>query len=43
MSKTPGNRKMRVPEVGEHNEEIYGGLLGIVDQEMKKLKEENII
>ena len=43
MSKTPGNRKMRVPEVGEHNEEIYGGLLGIDEQEMKKLKEESII
>jgi CoA:oxalate CoA-transferase len=43
MSKTPGNRKMRVPEVGEHNKEIYGGFLGIDDQEMKKLKEEGII
>ncbi len=43
MSKTPGNRKMQVPAVGEHNEEIYGGLLGIDDQEMKKLKEEAVI
>jgi CoA:oxalate CoA-transferase len=43
MSKTPGNRKMKAPEVGEHNEEIYGGLLGIEEQEMKKLKEESII
>ena len=43
MSKTPGNRKMRVPEVGEHNKEIYGGFLGIDDREMKKLKEEGII
>jgi len=43
MSKTPGNRKMRAPEVGEHNKEIYGGLLGIEEQEMKKLKEESII
>jgi CoA:oxalate CoA-transferase len=43
MSKTPGNRKMRAPEVGEHNKEIYGGLLGIEELEMKKLKEESII
>jgi CoA:oxalate CoA-transferase len=43
MSKTPGDRKMRVPEVGEHNEEIYGGLLGIDAQEMQKLKEEGAI
>jgi CoA:oxalate CoA-transferase len=43
MSRTPGDRKKRVPEVGEHNEEIYGGLLGIDAQEMQKLKEEKII
>lgn len=43
MSKTPGDRKKRVPEVGEHNEEIYGGLLGIDAQEMQKLKEESVI
>jgi len=43
MSKTPGDRKKRIPEVGEHNEAIYGGLLGIDAQEMRKLKEENVI
>jgi CoA:oxalate CoA-transferase len=43
MSKTPGDRKQRVAAVGEHNEAIYGGLLGIDAQEMRKLKEENII
>jgi CoA:oxalate CoA-transferase len=43
MSKTPGDRKKRIPEVGEHNEEIYGGLLGIDAQERQKLKEEKII
>jgi crotonobetainyl-CoA:carnitine CoA-transferase CaiB-like acyl-CoA transferase len=43
MSKTPGNRKMTVPTVGEHNEEIYCGLLGIDEQEMKELKKESII
>ena len=43
MSKTPGDRKKRVPAVGEHNEEIYCGLLGIDAQEIRKLKEESVI
>ena len=43
MSKTPGDRKKRAPEVGEHNEEIYGGLLGIDPEEMQKLQEESVI
>ena len=43
MSRTPGDRKKRVPAVGEHNEEIYGGLLGIDAQEMQKLKDESVI
>jgi crotonobetainyl-CoA:carnitine CoA-transferase CaiB-like acyl-CoA transferase len=43
MSRTPGDRKAIVPKVGEHNEAIYCGLLGIDAQEMKKLKEESVI
>jgi CoA:oxalate CoA-transferase len=43
MTQTPGDRKKRVPEVGEHNEEIYRGLLGIDAEEMKNLKEEKVI
>jgi CoA:oxalate CoA-transferase len=43
MSRTPGDRKKRVPDVVEHNEEIYGELLGFDEQEMKKLKEEKVI
>ncbi len=43
MSKTPGNRKLKAPEVGEHNQEIYGGLLGIDAEQMRKLKEESVI
>jgi CoA:oxalate CoA-transferase len=43
MSRTPGDRKKRVPEVGEHNEEIYCGLLGIDAQEMQKLKDESVV
>jgi CoA:oxalate CoA-transferase len=43
MSKTPGDRKMRVAAVGENNEEVYGKLLEIDAQEMQKLKDESII
>jgi crotonobetainyl-CoA:carnitine CoA-transferase CaiB-like acyl-CoA transferase len=43
MSKTPGDRKKSVPSVGQHNEEIYCGLLGIDAQELRKLKEESVI
>ena len=43
MSKTPGDRRKRVPDAGEHNEEIYRGLLGIGEEEMKKLKEGSVI
>jgi crotonobetainyl-CoA:carnitine CoA-transferase CaiB-like acyl-CoA transferase len=43
MSRTPGNRRMPVPAVGEHNEEIYCGLLGMDHQEMQRLKEESVI
>jgi CoA:oxalate CoA-transferase len=43
MSKTPGDRRKRISEVGEHNEEIYKGLLEMDAQEMKRLEEEKII
>ncbi len=43
MSKTPGDRKRIAPAVGEHNEEIYCGLLEMDAQEMRKLKEEGVI
>ncbi len=43
MSKTPGDRKKRVPDVGEHNEEVYSKLLGLDAEEMNKLKEQKII
>lgn len=43
MSRTPGDRTMRVPEVGEHNQEVLGGLLGFDAVEMQKLKDEKVI
>lgn len=43
FSETPGEIKWIGPELGEHNEEIYGGLLGVSSEQMEKLKEQNII
>jgi CoA:oxalate CoA-transferase len=43
MSKTPGDRKKIIPAVGEHNQEVYSGLLEISAQEMQKLKEDGVI
>jgi crotonobetainyl-CoA:carnitine CoA-transferase CaiB-like acyl-CoA transferase len=31
------------PRFGEHNEEIYGGLLGFSGAQLKEFKEKNII
>jgi len=43
MSQTPGDRRKRVPEVGEHNEEVLCGLLGIEARELRKLGEEGVV
>jgi crotonobetainyl-CoA:carnitine CoA-transferase CaiB-like acyl-CoA transferase len=43
LSLTPGSIRSRAPEVGEHNEEIYCGLLGFTRKELAKLKEKNVI
>jgi formyl-CoA transferase len=38
------NREMSFPpRFGEHNKEIYGGVLGQTDQELAGLKEKGII
>ena len=43
MSKTPGDRKMPAPAIGEHNEAVYTQLLGCSVQEIRKLREEGAI
>jgi len=43
LSDTPGAIQRGAPKLGEHNGEVYGGLLGVSDAELAALKEEGII
>ncbi len=43
LSLTPGRIRSRAPKAGEHNEEIYCGLLGFSQSELLKLKDRDII
>jgi len=43
LSLTPGTIRSRAPKVGEHNKEIYCGLLEFSQKELKKLREEDTI
>jgi len=43
LSASPGRISSRGPEVGEHNREIFGGLLGITDEELEDLKARGVI
>lgn len=43
LSETPGGTDWIGPELGEHNEEIFGGMLGMSKSEIKELRKEEII
>ncbi|WBX85426.1 CaiB/BaiF CoA transferase family protein [Sphingosinicella microcystinivorans] len=43
LSETPGEIAWPGPMIGAHNEEIYGGLLGMSNTEMEALREEGVI
>ena len=43
MTATPGGIEWLGPAVGAHNEEVYGGLLGIKDAELANLREKGVI
>jgi formyl-CoA transferase len=43
LSKTPGNIRRPGPELGQHNEEIYGNVLEMSPEQMAELTEKGII
>jgi crotonobetainyl-CoA:carnitine CoA-transferase CaiB-like acyl-CoA transferase len=43
LSRTPGRIRSGAPELGRHNDEIYGKLLGITARERKRLRTERVI
>jgi CoA:oxalate CoA-transferase len=43
LSLTPGGIERRAPMIGEHNQEIYGGLLGLPADDLTRLEKEGVI
>lgn len=43
MSRSPGRVEHLAPSLGQHNEEVYGGLLGYGPEVLAALKEEGVI
>ncbi len=43
LSDTPGRTDWPGPEVGEHNDEVLGGILGFSEAEMAKMRDKGVI
>jgi crotonobetainyl-CoA:carnitine CoA-transferase CaiB-like acyl-CoA transferase len=43
FSERPGGYSNPAPSIGQHNQQVYGGILGISDAEMEKMKGEGVI
>ncbi|MGH7987456.1 MAG: CaiB/BaiF CoA transferase family protein [Candidatus Binataceae bacterium] len=43
MSRTPGELRSPAPVLGQHNEEIFGGMLGLSTAEIERLKQAQVI
>ena len=43
LSETPGGVAWTGPELGQHNESIYGDVLKLNDAQLEELKDEGVI
>ncbi|MBA3622723.1 MAG: CoA transferase, partial [Euzebyales bacterium] len=43
LSRTPGRLRSLGPELGQHNDEIYGGLLGMEPEGMEQARRGGVI
>ena len=43
MSETPGSIRSLGPELGSANQAVYGGLLGMTQAEIERLREDGVI
>lgn len=43
LSRTPGELRSPAPVLGQHNEEVFGGILGMSPEEIETLKREKVI
>ena len=43
MSRTPGTLRAAAPILGQHNDEVFKGMLGMPDEEIDRLKKANVI
>jgi benzylsuccinate CoA-transferase BbsF subunit len=43
LSRTPGELRSAAPTLGQHNEEIFGEMLGLSTSEIEQLKQEQVI
>ena len=43
MTETPWRMKRPAPSLGEHNEEVYGGLLGYNNEDLVRLRQADVI
>jgi crotonobetainyl-CoA:carnitine CoA-transferase CaiB-like acyl-CoA transferase len=43
LSRTPGELRSPAPALGQHNDEVFRGMLGLDAAEIARLKEERVI